>query len=99
MSKAESLIFIGMDVHQDSVTLAVLEAFEGSVQAGDGFWSVHAPKMRSRPANREQILLAMDLEDGHSAFSQEAQPRDLSLQFPIRCFSADANDSASSRWS
>jgi len=31
MSKSESLIFIGMDVHQDTVTLAV---FEGSKQGG-----------------------------------------------------------------
>ena len=30
MSKSESLIFIGMDVHQDTVTLAV---FEGASKA------------------------------------------------------------------
>ena len=38
------------------LSLDAVAALEGSVQAGDGIWSVQAPKMRDRPLNREQIL-------------------------------------------
>ena len=41
------------------ITLDAVAALEGRVQAGDGIWSVQAPKMRLRAAKREQILLMM----------------------------------------
>ena len=42
------------------LTLDAVAALEGSVQAGDGVWSVQAPKMRRRPADCEQAPLGMD---------------------------------------
>ena len=45
------------------LALDSVAALEGGVQAGDGVRAVHAPKMRVRASNREQILLGMDPED------------------------------------
>ena len=38
------------------LALDAVAAFEGCVQAGDGIWSVQAPKMRAGPLYREEIL-------------------------------------------
>ena len=38
------------------LTLDAVAALEGGVEAGDGVWSVQAPKMRLRASIRERIL-------------------------------------------
>ena len=49
------------------LTFDAVAPLEGGVQGDDGVRAVHAPKMRVRASNREQIPLEMDPEDDHHA--------------------------------